>query len=177
VGREASCEIPIDNLGVSRQHCAFEKRGDAHVVVDLGSSNGTFCNGRRIKEHYLNDGDEVAIGKFLIKFHNTAQKMAGDVVSYPVPDTLDTYVMDGDKVKEQLAKLRSAQVGELATPGKGSPATAREKAMRLDAGGGAAPAAAPVAPHDANLKLLLLCSVFLNVVLLAILLYALFLRP
>ena len=47
-GRDPTCDIPIDNLGISRQHCAFENRGETFLVQDLGSSNGTYVNGKKV---------------------------------------------------------------------------------------------------------------------------------
>ncbi|MCC6501396.1 MAG: FHA domain-containing protein [Anaerolineales bacterium] len=56
--------------GVSRLH-AVVKRDASHVVVmDLGSSNGTYLNGRRLNPHLeeaLNHGDIVALGKLKIQ--------------------------------------------------------------------------------------------------------------
>ena len=73
VGREAGCDIHIDNLGISRNHCAFVNKGEAFLVQDLGSSNGTYVNGLKITERFLNDGDEIIIGKYTLKFKNEAQ--------------------------------------------------------------------------------------------------------
>ena len=73
VGRDPTCDIQIENLGISRQHCAFVLRGETYVVQDLGSSNGTYVNGRKITEHFLNHDDEVVIGKYTLKFKNDAQ--------------------------------------------------------------------------------------------------------
>ncbi|MCZ7644665.1 MAG: FHA domain-containing protein [Planctomycetota bacterium] len=135
VGREPTCGIPIDNLGISRQHCAFALKGGAYVVQDLGSANGTFVNGKRIVEHYLNDGDEVVIGKYILRFKNEEQaKAAPNRESVGVPDTLNTYVMDGAKIQEQLAKMRAGgnegEAGAPAQPGPG--ATAKDYAKALD---------------------------------------------
>jgi pSer/pThr/pTyr-binding forkhead associated (FHA) protein len=145
VGREPSCEIHIDNLGISRTHCAFAARGEAFIVQDLGSSNGTFVNGRKITEHFLNDADEVVIGKYTLKFKNEAQvAKPGDAPKdggANIPDSLNTYVMDGAKIQEQLAKMRAGQPGAAAAgpgtsnvagvPGQG--ATAKDYARALDA--------------------------------------------
>src|SRR4051794_8016548 len=81
VGREPTCDIPIDNLGISRQHCAFKTRGDAFVVADMNSSNGTFVNGKKITEHFLNNDDEVVIGKYTLKFKNESQAKAPDAAA------------------------------------------------------------------------------------------------
>jgi predicted component of type VI protein secretion system len=139
VGREPSCEIHIDNLGISRNHCAFVNKADAFVIQDLGSSNGTYVNGRKITEHFLNDADEVIIGKYTLRFKNETQAAAvsskGVSAEAGVPDTLNTYVMDGAKIQEQLAKMRSGQQAAAgASAAVPAGATAKDYAKALDPG-------------------------------------------
>src|SRR3982751_2435822 len=76
VGREPKCEIQIDNLGISREHCAFSQRGEAYLIQDLNSSNGTYVNGKKITEHFLNNDDEIIIGKYKLLFRNDQQQPA-----------------------------------------------------------------------------------------------------
>ena len=178
VGREPTCEIHIDNLGISRQHCAFVPRGEAFVVQDLGSSNGTFVNGKKITEHFLNNDDEVVIGKYTLKFKNEAQAATakeapkGDAAG--VPDTLNTYVMDGAKIQEQLAKMRSGQGAaagaSAAAPMPGAGATAKDYAKALDPG----LAAAPAAPADNKMKTVVIALIaVVGVLLLVVVLFML----
>jgi pSer/pThr/pTyr-binding forkhead associated (FHA) protein len=69
LGRKAGNDIVLDNLVVSGSHCAFELKGLADVYIeDLGSTNGTFVNNKRVKRQQLNDGDTIAIGHFRIQF-------------------------------------------------------------------------------------------------------------
>ncbi len=56
--------------GVSRLHALIRREGKRVVVMDLGSSNGTYINGKRLPpriEHLLNHGDIIALGKFKIQ--------------------------------------------------------------------------------------------------------------
>jgi len=138
VGREPTCEIAIDNLGISRQHCKLINRGDAFVVRDLGSANGTFVNGKKIVEHFLNDGDEIFIGKYILRFSSGTQiEAAPGMDSSGVPDTLNTFVMDGAKIQEQLAKMRAQASGSPAAPSPAPVAqrlgaTAKDYAQAMD---------------------------------------------
>ena len=63
VGRHDDCQIRIKSSQVSRKHCElFEKKG-LLMVKDLGSSNGTMVNGKRIEgQSVLEPGDELTIG-------------------------------------------------------------------------------------------------------------------
>ena len=114
VGRDATCDIQIDNLGVSRAHCQFVKRGNTYILQDMNSANGTYVNGRKVGEHYLNDGDEVLVGKFLLKFDatGTAAPVAKPAEEKPpevMGDALRTYVVDGAKIRERLAGMHDAE--------------------------------------------------------------------
>ena len=63
VGREGAADIQIDEPLVSRNHARLEKRAEAWVVLDLGSTNYTRVNGNRIGEAQLQHGDEVRFGR------------------------------------------------------------------------------------------------------------------
>ena len=56
--------------GVSRLHAVIKRESERTVVMDLGSSNGTYLNGRRLNPHteeVLKHGDVVALGKLKIQ--------------------------------------------------------------------------------------------------------------
>lgn len=52
IGRGAKNDIVIIDNEVSREHCRFVRRDYGYELFDLGSSNGTFVNGQRIKESW-----------------------------------------------------------------------------------------------------------------------------
>lgn len=63
IGREVGNAIQLDRDNtVSRRHARVIKQGDAWVIRDEGSSNGTWVNGIRITEQALRAGDEIQIG-------------------------------------------------------------------------------------------------------------------
>jgi diguanylate cyclase (GGDEF)-like protein len=67
-GRHTSTQIPLDDDAVSRHHAHFGQRGSSVVVSDLGSMNGTFVNDASVREHTLQDGDQIKIGHTIFKF-------------------------------------------------------------------------------------------------------------
>ncbi len=68
IGRRDDCEVVITDPGVSRHHARIDRRGDGHVVVDLGSTNGTLVNDRPVTEHELSDGDRITVGTTVLEF-------------------------------------------------------------------------------------------------------------
>jgi len=68
IGRGSACQLILDADSVSRRHARIEWNGQQHRLVDLGSTNGTFVNGSRVKEALLRDGDRIGIGKALLKY-------------------------------------------------------------------------------------------------------------
>lgn len=70
LGRSASTDIPVDDSGVSRQHVRVETRGKtSFVVTDLGSTNGTYVDGKKISaETRIFDGSIITIGQTKIVF-------------------------------------------------------------------------------------------------------------
>jgi len=63
IGRSPSCDVVLDDPLVSRQHAELrELPGGKRRLVDLGSYNGTFVNGRRVDEAVLDPLDLVGIG-------------------------------------------------------------------------------------------------------------------
>ncbi len=67
-GRSTKCDIPIDQESVSRKHARIWWTGSGYRVKDLGSTNGTYVNDLLINEHELHDGDQIKIGRTILKF-------------------------------------------------------------------------------------------------------------
>ncbi len=62
IGRSSACELVVADDTVSRRHAALELREGAWRLVDLGSSNGTWVNGRRAADVEVRPGDELQLG-------------------------------------------------------------------------------------------------------------------
>jgi diguanylate cyclase (GGDEF)-like protein len=70
IGRGPRCAVRLNDEGVSREHCQLVREakedGDKIVLEDLGSTNGTFCNGIRVDRRELADGDKIMVGSTTI---------------------------------------------------------------------------------------------------------------
>lgn len=68
VGRAEGCHIKIDDTYASQLHARIYRSGGGYVVEDLGSTNGTFLNKRKLKSpHPLHTGDRVQIGRIVLE--------------------------------------------------------------------------------------------------------------
>ena len=62
IGRSRECDLRVTDGNASRRHAEVMQENEGYVVVDLGSTNGTELNGRRITRETLSDGDRITIG-------------------------------------------------------------------------------------------------------------------
>ena len=70
IGRSRECDIRVDDGNVSRRHVELVREGPSDwVLVDLGSTNGTEVNGRKVQRRTaLDDGDRITIGSTELVF-------------------------------------------------------------------------------------------------------------
>ncbi|HWE35623.1 MAG TPA: FHA domain-containing protein [Isosphaeraceae bacterium] len=118
VGRQEGCQLRISSSQVSRRHCQLLEQQGALVVKDLGSSNGTFVNGRRISDaQVLQAGDEISIGqvRFRIEYRNPSDS------SKPSDTAVAQAVADEDVPMTVLAE--EGPDDEFAVTRGGEPAT------------------------------------------------------
>jgi pSer/pThr/pTyr-binding forkhead associated (FHA) protein len=73
LGRGLSAEIHLDDASVSRRHARIVERGGRAVLLDDRSMNGTWVNGSRVEAAILSDGDEIALGRVVLRFVEVAE--------------------------------------------------------------------------------------------------------
>src|SRR5580658_6546542 len=115
VGRSSDLDMVLVEDMVSRKHARIAMQGDQIWIEDLGSTNGTFVNGEKIKRARLKEGDRVLIGTSILKLiagdgyqDNTDAKvqlenvaaarrgsqqrtMSGSIEEVPLPDLLQLF--------------------------------------------------------------------------------------
>lgn len=72
VGRAPNAEIVLSDADVGWRHCQVRKQGERFVLTDLRSPAGTYVNGMRSAERWLEDRDQVGIGKTVLMFRSGA---------------------------------------------------------------------------------------------------------
>ena len=78
IGRGQKAQIRLFDDGISREHAQLVIKGDRIILEDLGSTNGTFCNGLKVDKRELADGDKILVGSTTIlkfTYHDNLDEM------------------------------------------------------------------------------------------------------
>ncbi|KAA5808457.1 FHA domain-containing protein [Thermoanaerobacterium thermosaccharolyticum] len=69
IGRAYDCDIVVDNPYVSSKHAMIRKKGKKFVIQDLNSTNGTYVNGKRVKNiARIKNNDVIKLGNEEYRF-------------------------------------------------------------------------------------------------------------
>ncbi|MBB6122028.1 FhaA domain-containing protein [Nocardiopsis algeriensis] len=68
LGRGTDCDLRLVDNGVSRHHVEIRLDGDEAILVDKGSTNGTFVNGQQVSQARLVDGTRISLGRTTMTF-------------------------------------------------------------------------------------------------------------
>jgi predicted nucleic acid-binding Zn-ribbon protein len=68
IGRSLAADVRFDDPTVSRRHALVVRQADGVRVLDDRSLNGVFVNGSRIEWKVLEDGDEILVGRYRLRF-------------------------------------------------------------------------------------------------------------
>ena len=78
MGRAPRADFVVDAALVSRVHCRFTLSDAGNLELeDLGSTNGTFVNGRKVQKILLNDGDKLTVGRVEFVVNSSANPDSG----------------------------------------------------------------------------------------------------
>jgi pSer/pThr/pTyr-binding forkhead associated (FHA) protein len=111
LGRTADNDVQMEDDTVSAHHAKIVTVFNASHVEDLGSTNGTFVNGRRVNEHTLHSGDIITAGGYQIVFYSDhgAPKKAPEKTVMMSSARLEAMIAASDKNKGQEARPESNQ--------------------------------------------------------------------
>jgi len=97
IGRLASAHLQLDDEKVSRIHSVIEVSSSGELsIIDMGSAEGTFVNGKRVNKGPINGGDEIKVGGTVIRVglnpaaSNDAEVVSGDVSALPATPATPT---------------------------------------------------------------------------------------
>ena len=101
-GRQEDCRLRIKSSQVSRKHCQLFEKNGLLLVKDLGSSNGTFVNGKKINgQQVMEPGDELGIGPIVFRVEKIGQPAPSKAVAAPgSKKPSDTAIVDAIAVTD-----------------------------------------------------------------------------
>jgi hypothetical protein len=82
-GRGPANDVTLDDPSVSGSHCQIVVDNTKAVIIDLGSTNGTYVNRARVREATLQPGQKIHLGGLEMMFHSDAPSSAGAEQSAP----------------------------------------------------------------------------------------------
>jgi hypothetical protein len=115
IGRSSDLDMVLVEDMVSRKHACITMQADGIWIEDLGSTNGTFVNGEKVKRASLKEGDRILIGTSILKLAasdglgdstdvnrqlenvaaarrtSQARSMSGSIEEVPLPDLLQLF--------------------------------------------------------------------------------------
>lgn len=139
IGRASDVDLVLVEDMVSRKHAKLVATGGALVITDLGSTNGTFVNGEKIKRAELKRSDRILIGTSILKVIDAAEltldesaredrtavkemmtalgnrasetsTMSGDLQEVPLPDLLQLFATNR---KSGVLNIRGTHTGQI----------------------------------------------------------------
>lgn len=139
IGRDTSNTIQLVHPLISRFHCSISKTEEAeYTIIDHGSTNGTYVNGKGVNRFILNDGDVIQVGPFRYIFSEGKIVKADDAKKIKI-EARDISLKKNKKVLLDKISL-SIQPGEfvaiLGPSGAGKTTLARVLSSHIDADSG-----------------------------------------
>jgi pSer/pThr/pTyr-binding forkhead associated (FHA) protein len=109
IGRKEGCDVRLDHKSVSKQHCVIVKTDGLLLLRDLGSTNGTRVNGKRVRRAALLPNDLVNLAGFSYKVHFGPEN--GPVLPHEHTQHID--LADVDRARKQDSAADSAPPREV----------------------------------------------------------------
>ena len=128
IGRLSSAHLCLDDEKVSRIHSVIEVSADGSLsIIDMGSVEGTFVNGKRVNKGFLSFGDQIKLGNTLIKIEQAGLAPA----IAPNNDAIDTVPtqVGPSPVVRPVAAVATAPI-QMPIPMKSSPSASAGAVLR-----------------------------------------------
>ncbi|SPD75918.1 putative HD-GYP domain protein [uncultured Desulfobacterium sp.] len=110
IGRGVENDLSLADHSVSRRHAVIRSEHGMAVIYDMGAANGVIVNGRRVDKQALKPGDEIGLGKTLLRFEESATRLETEATSTGIivePDLTQT-VISASSVHDISASFLSA---------------------------------------------------------------------
>ena len=116
IGRKPNNDVHVDNLSVSGKHARIITILEDSFLEDLGSTNGTYVNGKLIKKHALMNDDVITLGKYQITFTNSSsgsdQDFEQTMVISPGEAGMPETAADNKEIDKSVQKISRAMAAD-----------------------------------------------------------------
>jgi pSer/pThr/pTyr-binding forkhead associated (FHA) protein len=121
VGRKEDCDLRLEHKSVSKMHCVLVKTEGLLILRDLGSTNGSRVNGKRVRRASLLANDQLSIANYKFRVHlGPDDGPAGRPAAPPPGAEEHTQQLDADEVANLLRKAKQKALedssGDLPAP-------------------------------------------------------------
>ena len=124
IGRTSRCDVRIKHPGISAEHALIRVLPGSATVEDLGSTNGTRVNGKKIELHTLRHGDQIGVGRERLMYFAELDEAA----KFMQPESIEPFALPaagGESVNTTVElSVTPAPSASEQTPSVGRPQTA-----------------------------------------------------
>ncbi len=89
IGRTSRCDVRIKHPGISAEHALIRVLPGSATVEDLGSTNGTRVNGKKVELHTLRHGDQIGVGRERLMYFAELD----DAAKFIQPESIEPFAL------------------------------------------------------------------------------------
>lgn len=127
LGRDSSNAVQLHDTEISRRHAEFRREGTTGTLVDLGSSNGTYVNGRKVAQAALSSGDHVQLGGTLMLYTAAGETSDRDLADRVSITSRAVAAGDSSRIVRSISQEEGSRLLELPVNAAESPWLARAR--------------------------------------------------
>ena len=122
IGRTSRCDVRIKHPGISAEHAVIRVLPGSATVEDLGSTNGTRVNGKKIELHTLRHGDQIGVGRERLMYFAELD----DAAKFLQPESIEPFALPA--AGGEL--VNTGSIGPALPPTKNTPAATQAASSR-----------------------------------------------
>ncbi len=127
IGRSVICDLTLDDTAVSGTHCEIIAKENGFLLRDLGSANGTWVAGVRVREAWLEPGMPLRVGRTVLRFEHGPGSIEIDLSRR---EKFYELIGHGVRMREIFAVLEKVAASDLTVLVRGETGTGKELVAR-----------------------------------------------
>lgn len=110
VGRKEDCDLRLDHKSISKFHCVIVKMENTLVIRDLGSTNGTMVNGKKIRRATLKNNDCLNFANLPFRVQITNEDVVDKKPNFEGTIQINNREEEIDDKKSDSVKIKSNEI-------------------------------------------------------------------